>query len=443
LADTNVAINPASGGPVPVDARTVDGGDYRQVVVVGDPASSAGVAPVDATHGLSVDVTRVQSTVTVGGSVTVSGSALPTGASTAANQATEIASLASIDGKVSACNTGAVTVSSSALPSGAATSAKQPAFGTAGTPSADVISVQGEASMTPLKTDGSATTQPVSAVSLPLPTGAATSAAQTTGNSSLSSIDGKVTACNTGAVTVSSSALPSGAATAANQSTGNASLSSIDGKVTACNTGAVTVSSSALPSGAATAAKQPALGTAGTPSADVVTVQGATSMTPLKVDGSGATQPVSGTVTANIGTSGSLALDATLTGGTQKTKLVDSGGTNVATVSPSGALVVDPSAVTAPVALSDIQVALRAILNALVRPAWMDPSTGRMRIDPVNAAGTSDTITTITTCSTVTTVTTCSTVTTLSQLAGFDAKQTLLYDQSRQTWAQNVRANIT
>lgn len=38
----------------------------------------------------------------------------------------------------------------------------------------------------------------------------------------------------------------------------------------------------------------------------------------LKVDGSGVTQPVSGTVTANIGTSGSLALDATLTGGSQK-----------------------------------------------------------------------------------------------------------------------------
>jgi hypothetical protein len=42
--------------------------------------------------------------------------------------------------------------------------------------------------------------------------------------------------------------------------------------------------------------------------------------------------PVSGTVTANIGTAGTLALDATLTGGTQKTKLIDTGGTNVATV---------------------------------------------------------------------------------------------------------------
>jgi hypothetical protein len=52
-----------------------------------------------------------------------------------------------------------------------------------------------------------------------------------------------------------------------------------------------------LPSGASTAAKQPALGTAGTASADVITVQGITSMTALKVDGSGVTQPVSGTVT--------------------------------------------------------------------------------------------------------------------------------------------------
>lgn len=36
-----------------------------------------------------------------------------------------------------------------------------------------------------------------------------------------------------------------------------------------------------------------------------------------------ATQPVSGTVTANVGTTGGLALDATLTGGTQKTRITD------------------------------------------------------------------------------------------------------------------------
>lgn len=54
--------------------------------------------------------------------------------------------------------------------------------------------------------DNSGVTQPISAASLPLPTGAATAARQDTGNTSLSSLDGKVTACNTGAVTVS--ALP-------------------------------------------------------------------------------------------------------------------------------------------------------------------------------------------------------------------------------------------
>lgn len=84
-----------------------------------------------------------------------------------------------------------------------------------------------------------------------------------------------------------------GDASAANQTTGNSSLSSIDGKITAVNTGAVTVSSSVLPTGAATAAKQPALGTAGTASADVITVQGKAAMTPLLTDGSATTQPVS------------------------------------------------------------------------------------------------------------------------------------------------------
>lgn len=119
-------------------------------------------------------------------------------------------------------------------------------------------------------------------------------------------------------VDVVTSALPSGAATSARQDTGNTSLSSIDGKITAVNTGAVVVSSSALPSGASTAAKQPALGTAGTASADVISVQGIASMTPLQVadnggtlsiddgggnisiDDGGNTITVDGTVTANL-----------------------------------------------------------------------------------------------------------------------------------------------
>ena len=55
-----------------------------------------------------------------------------------------------------------VNVKTSVLPTGAATAAKQPALGAAGTASTDVITVQGIASMTALKVDGSAVTQPVS-----------------------------------------------------------------------------------------------------------------------------------------------------------------------------------------------------------------------------------------------------------------------------------------
>jgi hypothetical protein len=71
-------------------------------------------------------------------------------------------------------------------------------------------------------------------------------------------------------------------------------------------------------------------------------------------DGAGALNVIvdSGSLTANAGTNlntSALALDATLTGGTQKTKLVDTGGTNVASVSAGGALKVDNSGVTQPV----------------------------------------------------------------------------------------------
>lgn len=64
------------------------------------------------------------------------------------------------------------------LPAGAATAAKQPALGTAGSASADVLTIQGASGMTKVQVDGSSTTQPVSAASLPLPSGASTAAKQ-------------------------------------------------------------------------------------------------------------------------------------------------------------------------------------------------------------------------------------------------------------------------
>lgn len=59
--------------------------------------------------------------------------------------------------------------------------------------------------------------------------------------------------------------------------------------------------------------------------------------TAWKVDGSAVTQPVSGTVTANIGTSGSLALDATLSA-TQPRNITQFGGTAISTGAGAGGL---------------------------------------------------------------------------------------------------------
>ena len=134
------------------------------------------------------------------------------------------------------------------LPTGASTSAKQSSLGTAGAASSDVLTVQGVASMVALKVDGSGVTQPVS------------------GTVSVS-----------GTVPVSLASVPTHGVTGAFwQATQPVSASALP-----------------LPSGAATSAKQPALGVSGTPSADVITVQGSATMTPFKVDGSAVTQPVS------------------------------------------------------------------------------------------------------------------------------------------------------
>lgn len=62
MADTAVAITAGTG--TNIDTRTEGtNGNHRQVVVIGDPATNAGVAPVDATNGLSVNVTNASLTV--------------------------------------------------------------------------------------------------------------------------------------------------------------------------------------------------------------------------------------------------------------------------------------------------------------------------------------------------------------------------------------------
>lgn len=126
----------------------------------------------------------------------------------------------------------------------------------------------------------------------------------------------------------------------------------------------------------------------------------------LKVDGSAVTQPVSGTVTAavtgtvtaNAGTNlntSLLALDSTLTGGTQKTKLVDTGGVNVASISASNALKVDGSAVTQPVsgtvtanAGTNLNTSLLALDATLTSRSQKSQITDGTRDGTVKAAST-------------------------------------------------------
>lgn len=130
-----------------------------------------------------------------------------------------------------------------------------------------------------------------------------------------------------GSVSISSSTLPTLAATSTKQSDGSQKTQVVDGSgnVVGATSNALDINiksgTVSLPTGAATSAKQPALGTAGSASSDVITVQGIAS---------GTAQPISGTVTSNMGTTNGLALDATITGGTQQTKITD--GTNIGNV---------------------------------------------------------------------------------------------------------------
>ena len=158
------------------------------------------------------------------------------GDATAANQVTGNTSLASIDSKTPALTSGRVPVDGSGV--------VQPVSG-------PLTDTQLRASAVPVSgplTDAElrASAVPVSASSLPLPTGASTSANQTTANSSLSSIDSKLsgtlavsgpltdTQLRATAVPVSAASLPlpSGAATSALQTAGNQSLTYIDGHFT-------------------------------------------------------------------------------------------------------------------------------------------------------------------------------------------------------------------
>lgn len=211
------------------------------------PASSTevgGVGPDGNLHPISTDNSGVQN-------VNVVTSALPTGSATAANQATQITAEQAIQASVASIDTKTPTVGQKA-----------------------------SAASSPVVIANDQSTLPISAASLPLPAGASTSALQTSGNASLTSIDGKtpalgqalaaasvpvvlpaaqistLTPLSTVTVTqatgtnlhtvVDSSALPTGAAT-------ETTLASLNSKVTTVNTGAVVLAAGSATIGALTA----------------------------------------------------------------------------------------------------------------------------------------------------------------------------------------------
>jgi len=152
---SNLPGDPALNGALPTGVSMPTGGTSMLGILGGIYSKLSGTLQ---TRALSSGT----DSVTVTGGVTVSGTATVSGAVSVSNfPATQ-----TVAGSVTVGNfpaTQAISAASLPLPTGAATAVKQPAFSTAGSASADVLSVQGIASMTPLKTDGSGVTQPVSA----------------------------------------------------------------------------------------------------------------------------------------------------------------------------------------------------------------------------------------------------------------------------------------
>ncbi len=225
------------------------------------------------------------------------------------------------------------------LPTGASTAAKQPALGTAGTASADVLSIQGIASMTPILATLSGTNSirlqdgsgnALTSLSVGAQRAITVSIVDSGGNQ-VSAFGG-----SGGTASAFGSAFPSGASSGtasgfydgtnmqgarvvdADTSGGTfyalatnnvfrtsgtpveagtssnpwnvvfpsaQTVTGAGGLFPATQSGTWNVTNVSgtvsLPTGASTAAKQPALGTAGTASADVISVQGIASMTPL------------------------------------------------------------------------------------------------------------------------------------------------------------------
>lgn len=229
-------------------------GVLTKSVLIAQNAGTGSFSPIQSTTGgnLKVSLDEVSNGMDVGagnaGTETlrisistddVNLSAIKTAVETTATDTT------SIDGKITACNTGAVVVASGAIT---------------------------ETNSTAILADTAS-----------MDTNLGTIAGDTT------SIDGKITACNTGAVVVASGAITETNSTAiladtaaidTNCATIAGDTTSIDGKITACNTGAVVVASGAITETNSTAI----LADTASMDTNLGTVAGAVSGTEMQVD---------------------------------------------------------------------------------------------------------------------------------------------------------------
>lgn len=358
-----IVLYDASGNPLAVQngvaipantsgilAMGTDGTDARQLlcdssgrqIIIGQGVAGTPAGGVVSVQGVSSGTPQpVSGTVSISGTVPVSGTVTsnqgtpniianswPTELTDgthgpAAVKAASTAAIATDQALVVAIspnNSVAITAASLPLPSGAATSANQ----TNGTQQTQIVEGGNIATVTSssaLKVDGSAVTQPVSAASLPLPTGAATASNQITLGAQTTEInDGTRTATIKAASTASvaadtslvvalspNSPVPTGSnvigALSANQSI---NLNQVGG--TAVVTGGVVGSQGVG-----------GLGTAGTPTGGVVSVQGVSGGTAQPISAASLPLPTGAATSANQTTIG-----------TQTTELND--GTRSATI---------------------------------------------------------------------------------------------------------------
>lgn len=317
---------------------------------LGQTTMAASQPVVIASNQTAIPISDGAGSITVDGSVSITGtpnvsvtsSALPTGAASESTLSAFSAKINSQGQKTMAGSTPVVLASDqSAIPVigniVVTDGAQEETLSEINTKTPELVSGR-------VPVDGSAVTQPVSAASLPLPTGAATSALQTTGNNSLSSLDTKLPAKGQATMTNSLPVVIASNQSAIPISDGSGSIT-IDGSVSISGTPNVTVATSALPTGASSEATLSALNSK-------FNSQGQKTMaasTPVVLASDQSAIPVIGNIV--------------VTDGAQETTL---SAINIKTPSlVSGRVPVDGSAVTQPVSAASLPLPTGAATAAL------------------------------------------------------------------------------